>query len=303
MNWFWIALVAPIVWAASVHVDKYLLNRYVQKNNFGVLIIATSFVGVIALLLIGILVPGIADLAIKNILVLLLAGFLFVLYLFPYFNALNQGESTLVIPLFQTVPVFSYVLALIFLQEILTPFQILGALIIIFSAVGLSINFREKIRFNKSIFWSMMLSAVLVSIGALLFKSVALQEGFWVSMFWQVLSSAVTGFSLFFFSKFRQEFFRIVKQGGVKFLSIGMFSESLGIIGDLSISFATLLAPIALVQVVNGAQPFFIFLFGVLLTWFFPKVAKEDLSRKILMQKILFIAIMFAGTYLISVSN
>jgi len=121
MNWFWIALVAPIVWAASVHIDKYLLNRYVQKNNFGVLIIATSFVSVIVLFIIGFTVPGIFEIPLHNILILLFAGLLFLVYLFPYFHALNQSETSLVIPLFQIIPVFSFVLALIFFAGSFNP--------------------------------------------------------------------------------------------------------------------------------------------------------------------------------------
>jgi drug/metabolite transporter (DMT)-like permease len=300
MNWFWIALIAPIVWAASNHVDKYLLNRYVQKSNLGVLVVATSFVSLLLLPLLGIFVPGVFSISLGNAGLLLIAGALFLVYLFPYFSALHQDEASVVVPLYQIIPVFSYILAFIFLKEVLSLVQVIGSLIIIFSAIGLSLDFDTKIKLKKSVFWPIFFSALLVSIGTLLFKLVALEEGFWISMFWQILGTAVTGFSFLLITKFRSEFMRVLRLGRAKFLSMGILSEGLGYIGGFAISFATLLAPLALVQVVNGFQPVFVFFFGVLLTWFFPRIAKEDLSKKLLLQKILFISIMFVGTYLIS---
>jgi hypothetical protein len=64
--------------------------------------------------------------------------------------------------------------------------------------------------------------------------------------------------------------------------------------------YATLLAPVALVLLVNSFQPLFVFTFGVVLTVFLPRVAKESLGRMKILQKGAGIGLMLVGGYLIS---
>jgi hypothetical protein len=64
--------------------------------------------------------------------------------------------------------------------------------------------------------------------------------------------------------------------------------------------YATLLAPVALVLLVNSFQPLFVFTLGIALTLFFPRVAKESLGRMKLLQKGAGIGLMLVGGYLIS---
>jgi hypothetical protein len=49
--------------------------------------------------------------------------------------------------------------------------------------------------------------------------------------------------------------------------------------------YALLLAPVTLVQAITSTTTLFIFGFGVLLTPFFPKLGREDLPRRNLIQK------------------
>ncbi len=50
---------------------------------------------------------------------------------------------------------------------------------------------------------------------------------------------------------------------------------------------------------VNAFQPLFIFVYGVLLTLFFPHIAKESLLKKHVLQKLAAIVILFFGTWLL----
>ncbi len=49
--------------------------------------------------------------------------------------------------------------------------------------------------------------------------------------------------------------------------------------------YASLLAPVGLVSAISSSATFFVFLFGILLTMFFPKLGHEDLSARNLIQK------------------
>jgi hypothetical protein len=64
--------------------------------------------------------------------------------------------------------------------------------------------------------------------------------------------------------------------------------------------YATLLAPVALVLVVNSFQPLFVFALGIVLTLLLPRVAKESLDRRKMLQKGVGIGLMVVGGYLIS---
>jgi hypothetical protein len=64
--------------------------------------------------------------------------------------------------------------------------------------------------------------------------------------------------------------------------------------------YATLLAPVALVLVVNSFQPLFVFTLGIVLTLLFPRVATESLGRMKMLQKGVGISLMLVGGYFMS---
>ena len=57
----------------------------------------------------------------------------------------NDSNKATVVVMFQLIPVFSYIISLIFFKENLTMQQIIGSIIIILSAVIISFDFEEKI--------------------------------------------------------------------------------------------------------------------------------------------------------------
>jgi hypothetical protein len=68
-------------------------------------------------------------------------------------------------------------------------------------------------------------------------------------------------------------------------------------------SFVSLLAPLGLVSIVNGFQPFFILLVGIIITLFLPWLGKENISKQSLVQKALFIGVMVIGAIILSQSG
>ena len=62
--------------------------------------------------------------------------------------------------------------------------------------------------------------------------------------------------------------------------------------------FASLLAPVALVSAVSSTTTLFVFAFGVLLTLFFPRLGREDLSVRNLLRKAVAALLVSAGVLL-----
>ena len=63
--------------------------------------------------------------------------------------------------------------------------------------------------------------------------------------------------------------------------------------------YAYLFLPIAVVQLVGSVQPLFVLVIGIIASIFIPTVIYENLNRKFLAQKIIFIALILIGSYLL----
>lgn len=300
MNWILFALVGPAIWALVNHIDKYVINRYFSGPGVGSLVIFTSASGLLISLFI--LVFGFSQIFIGTIgaLVIAINGALFVAAFIPYLYALENEEASWASTLYQLIPVFGYVLALIFLQEQLTIHQILASLLVIAGAIAISLDFSSKIQLKLRPFLLMVLSSFMIAVNALVFKIVALDQSFWGTVFWEYIGGGVFGFLLLvFIPLYRVQFFATIERSRVAVISINIGSEILNIIAKLAANFASLLAPLALVWVVNGLQPVMVFVYGVILTIFLPRFGQEDLGRKTIIQKLLSMAVILLGIYLL----
>jgi len=85
-------------------------------------------------------------------------------------------------------------------------------------------------------------------------------------------------------------------------LSLNVANETLYMVGNLVFAFSYLLAPIALVLLVDSFQPIFVLGIGIFLTVFFPHVSVENIQAKHLWQKFIAICITGIGTYLLFIS-
>src|SRR5262245_40023851 len=107
---------------------------------------------------------------------------------------------------------------------------------------------------------------------------------------------------LVYVPSYRRDFITLFKQSKVGAVGLIALSKTLFSVSEAVTLYATLLAPVALVLLVNSFQPLFVFALGILLTLFFPRVAKESLGRVKMLQKGVGICLMLVGGYLISTS-
>lgn len=301
MNWFLIALLPPALWSVTNHFDKYLLSRYFKGGGVGALMVFSSIIGLFLLPFIAFLHPEVLRFNISNILIAI-NGFLYVLSVLPYFYALQKDETSICVPLFQLIPVFSFVLGYVILGETITVNQMLGGLLIMVGAIGISLDLSEgkKVKFKRDVFWLMTLSSLLYSLNFLFFKYFAIQSDFWFTSFWEYVGFALFAVLLMIFVKsYRNEFVNVLKNNRLTVLGLNGINEVVNIIAKVAFNVASLLTPVTLVWIVNGLQPFFVFIYGIFLTVLLPKISQENITRKALAQKIVAIIIMFVGTYFV----
>lgn len=305
-NWFFIALIPPLLWSMVNHIDKYMLSRYVKNRGVGGLLVFSALSSLVVLpFVLYFYHADIFNISLSDFFILISVGFLVAGASYFYLKGLESEEASIVIPLFQLVPVFGYFLGFIILGETLSSNQIFYSLIIVFGIIVLSLEISEenKIRLKKKVLWLITVSSLLFALHDVLFKKVALIENFWVSVFWQYTSFLLFGiFALIFIKNFRRSFFEMFHNMGHKLFVVNILSEILYMLGNLANNFALLLAPVALVLVVSSYQPLFVFVIGVFLTIFLPKIAEEKISKKHLLHKIIAIAIILIGSYFLYTS-
>jgi drug/metabolite transporter (DMT)-like permease len=305
MNWFLIALVGPVLYAATNHIDKYLLEKYFKGGKAGVMVLFSALFSVFALPFIYIIEPKVFSLGLLTTTALSLNGMISIVCLILYFKALQDEEASAVVPFFQTIPIFGFILGYFILGETLNLKQVLACLLIIAGTIIISFDLTDsKIKIKKKVAVLMLINSFLFAVSGVIFKLIATEEGFWESAFWEFSGKVILGIVLFLIIKsYRKEFLEVLKINSFPVISLNTFNEIIYIIGDGFSIYATLLAPIALVMTVNGFQPVFVFIFGIILTLFFPKIFQESLSRKILIQKISAIGIITIGTIILGLSG
>ena len=213
-----------------------------------------------------------------------------------------MDEASFVTPFYQTVPIFAFCLGYIVLGEAITLAQGLGASVIIVGALALSLELgRPRIRFKRNVVALMLAASLLSAINGVIFKLIAVDRGFWVSLFWGFIGQVMAGLILLVcVSSYRRDSFDLFRQR--RFAAVGLIAVSRTLFGvsEAITLYATLLAPVALVLVVNSFQPLFVLMLGIVLTLLLPGVAKESLDRKTMLQKGSGIGLMLVGGYLIS---
>lgn len=301
MQWFFIALVAPFLWAIVNIADHYLIARFSDKEkerSSGGLVIFSSVIGIVIALLISFFTSHIFDISLADKILLVLTGFITIIWIILYLYALEIEEVSSVVAYFLTVPVFGYVLGNIFLRETLSRNQIIGSLIIFVGLILISIDFKDKKRKvkHKPLLY-MLFACLLIALSGILFKYVTLRGSFWVSAFWEYLGLGIAGLLIYaLLPKYRREFMHMNRTGGKRIFAVNTISELMSISGNLLTNFALLLAPVTLVYLVGTFQPAIVLILTIVGTRFLPHIIKVDITKEILVPKITAIGIMILGS-------
>lgn len=300
MEWFFIALGAPFLWALVNISDQYLVKKYsTGEKGSGGLVLFSSLIGVFMAILIGIFTSGLFNISTLDKILLIITGGLGIAWVVIYLYTIEIEDISFIVPWFSIIPIFGYILSYIFLGEVLTINQLVGSLVVIIGVVIVSIDFslEEKNKFKWKPVSYMLIACFLSSITGIIFKYITVVDKFWISSFWEYFGLGLFGILIYIFvPKFRREFNYMNKKGGVKIFSLNSASEIINVLGNLLTSYSLLLAPIAMVYLVGSFQPAIILIFVIIGTKFFPKIISEKIHKQILIPKIIAIIIIIIGS-------
>ncbi len=305
MNWFFIAIIGPFLYALTNHIDKVLLEKYFKDSGIGTLMLFSSLLSALALPFLFLADRSVLNVSGINIIVLCIVGILNVLVLLCYFFALKNDEASVIIVFYQLVPVIGGILGYFILGEVLTELQIIAMITVILGTtiISFEIDSENKFKLRKKTVLPMLAAAFFWATESVIFKYVALEESLWRSLFWEHLMLTLIGVFIFIFmSSYRNYFLLAIKENSRGILFLNFTNEALYIIGNVISAFAYLLAPIGLVLLTESFQPIFVFIIGIFLTIFFPNISVEKIQAKHIWQKIIAILITGIGTYLLFIS-
>lgn len=294
MNWILLSLLAPLFWAFSNFVDKYILGKY-TKGIFDFLFFSTItswflFIGLLFFI-------GMPAVSVYSWIPILTGVILIYSYGF-YGKALEQGDTSALVILFKLIPVVTVILAFIFLGQTLSSNELLGFIVVFVGAMIVSLE-KSKNIFGKG--FGMILVAIFIWSVMTLFIDYGLTKiSFWDYFMLDTFGSAMAGLTLFIIPSMRRQVI-----DGLKTAATGKYvwfsgNNLLDFFGQMSIKKALAIAPSAgLVTVVMQVQSFYAIIIGIALTLFLPSIIKEDISAGTLMKKFIGALIMFSGVFIL----
>lgn len=301
MLWFLIAILAYLILAVVFLADKYLLTSSIPDPR--VYVFYVGGLGILVLLLApftGFYMPEKPQIFLS-----LSAGAAFIYGLFWFYKTLQIFEVSRTVPAIGGLtPLFTFGLVYIFSRgkEVLSFSEIAAFILLILGSVLITFE-KEKLLNLKSFKFS-VLTAFFFSLSFVLIKYVYLVLPFWNGFIWRSIGGFLMALCFFvFFPEIKKEIFKKRERFSKKTAVIFLLNQIAGGGAAALQSFSIFLAPLASIPIIhalNGIQYAFLFIFTILLSLKFPKILKEEISKRIIFQKIIAILLIGMGLVLIS---
>jgi len=298
MLWLVVAISAYFLFALVALGDKYLLAGPPNPKSY------SFYVGTLGILVL-VLVPfvGFSIPEISQVFLSLLTGVVFILALFGLYTALENFEVSRIVPAIGgLLPLFTFGLVYLFSsgEGILSSWKILAFILLLAGSVLIAFEKGKSIT-SKSLQIS-ALTALLFAIAFVLTKFVYLSQPFWSGFIWMRIGGFLAAICFIFTKEVKREIFErkftFQKKTGTVFL----FNQGIGAGAFILQNWAIALVPLGFLAFINaleGTRYLFLLIFTILLALKFPKILKEEISRKILFQKILAILLIGGGLVLL----
>lgn len=294
MNFLPIATLAYLLNAIAVTIDKFLLSSSVRNPLAYVFYI--SLASLLALLLFPFT-------HIPETLVFILASISTLLWTtgaYFMFSALKVGQVSRVIPIIGTLtPLFLLVFA--WINSSLSTNEIWAAGILILGLILITADsLKGSLKKNEAIFE--IVSAFMFALSYLVLKEAFLRADFLTVLVQSRIILIPLLLIIFANHKLKEQIFDSNSKPKFNFSvpKLFFFGQILGGSSQLLLNFSISLASPAIVNSLQGVQYVFLFLIGLVLSSKFPKIFTEKLSFLKIMVKVLAIALIGLGLYILS---
>ncbi len=312
MSWITIAIIAYLLFAVVNLADKFLLKQVIPTaKTYAFLVGISGFI-------LFVLAPWFLEWPGLNLFLLnILVGAFFVLALLFIYTALRDTEASRIYTLTGgAVPVLIVIFSLIFFQESFTGYQWLSIFFLVLGTIYISRVSEEHSILFRVKEWMHMKSDARLRNTAYALMSAVFFALFWIgtkyayntqpfssALLWIRLGSFITAILLLIRLKDRQSISADLKQSNQKKNNKFIFLTTMAIGGLAAIlqNYAVSLGSVALITSLQGIQYAILLILGVLVTIFYPKAIKENITKNIIMQKIIAIVLISIGLYFLAI--
>jgi drug/metabolite transporter (DMT)-like permease len=300
MLWLLTITLSYLFFAVSSLGDKIVLSGPAKPKSY------TFFVGIFSILVIFLIPLPFVNFVIPSGIVwgwIILEAFIYVIGLYALFYSLENFEVSKIIPTIgATQPIFIAILSFIFWGSLsLSGKEVLAFIVLLLGSIIISIDKNPKIT-RRSLEIG-LLTSLFFSLDFIFTKFVFNYLSFWPGFIWMRIFSFI--FVLFFlldrgFRKEMAEGGRTSKKTGALFIFTQAAGGAANILQSLSIS----LVPVAYLAIMNsmkGLQYVFLFIMVAFVSCLMPNVLKEEMSKKIVLQKIISILVIGIGLVILVV--
>ena len=293
MLWLITIIFSYLFFALASLGDKIILSGPAKPKSY------TFYVGLLSILVVFI-IPFVEFGWPSNIglTYIILEAIVYVLGLYAMFYALERFDVSKVMPTIgASQPVIIALLSILFWGRLdVGVKEIIAFIILLVGSVLISIDKNPKIT-RKSLEIS-LITAVLFSLDFIFSKLIYTEMPFWQGFIWMRIFSFLFVMIFIFDRGFRKEFKDGKNNPDKKTGTLFIFTQGAGGLANVLQSLAISLVPISYLAIMNsmkGIQYVFLFIMVALVSYFLPKVLKEETSKRIIIQKIVSILIIGLG--------
>jgi uncharacterized membrane protein len=296
MEWLSFATIAYLMWAFGNLLSKIIISRYVKSITVNLIIVGIW--GLFPLFL----APSQGGLVIPNtnlLLLILFSGVLHLYILIPYFKALSIEEASRVVPLWRFTPLFILLFSGGLTHEKLAFEQLIAFFLLVIGGFLVSVKDpRDLFKFSQA-FYLMLFASFLNGIYSSIAKFIYLEMPFYDGFTLMRVGISLSAFALLLIPRNRVEVTRTFRQMSYPVKGLVLLNALLELIGLALYNWAVSVAPVSLVSASAGIQAIFVVILSIVLSVKFPQFWHEEMSRSILMQKGVAIALIVIGTGII----
>lgn len=288
-----IAFLSPAVHALSCIVDAHLSNNVFEKIPSLVFYATISNILIIPFLfLFG--TPVLPPL--KVLTVLFVIACIEVFYQIPYYLALRNIDTSIVVALFSLGKIAVPVLAYFIVDEKLSFWQYAGFALIVSS--GFFLNFDLKKCKLNSAFFLMLIVSVLLSLSTVLSKYSLQNIDFVTVLFWVSLFATIISLLFLLFPQSRADIVSCFPAYKKK-IKLFLFNELLNQGGTFFETVALAHLPVLMIKSINASQSIFTLMSGFLLYKLFGDQFKENLDTREMIKKLISFTVIIVGIGLV----
>jgi len=298
MEWLYFALLSTILFGIVNIFDKFILskiNSLKLSPQYAVIIMFSHFFFAALMITFNPL-----EYVFPHAILGISIGFLWFASIVFYSLGLYKGDVSNVIPFLFLTTLFIAPLAFIFLGESLITFQYIGIILMVIGAITISykkIPGRLPIApFVKYIFPSIIIGAIL----SVTEKFILTAINYWSLYFYASFGGLSTALiTLTLFPKFRNGFIQVLNILKSKFIVV-VITQTTAFLALITFFIAISMQFVSIVSSISALQPFFVFIYTVLISRFFPKLLKERYTKASILLKIISITTIFIGSLLVT---